>query len=436
MTQRKILFYLVISTQILKQFIFFLESETNYYGFLTKGHFGSGKTMLGVEAAKIKMARFLEKKEEVIVYVATFNKSQLIGHSFNYKLLNEEFKGKYFQDQDENNVKISHWTDFISDFAQSQENENTKDKRIILKSVKSVLMTIGEVMEKYNKKVIIMIDELSIEHSCIKSSRNYEANFSCLSQYKNVHFIICLRPHVTIYTYEGIDFELIMPNKQQNQLYKTLKLRHRNNHMILKFLRFWQHQNFAKFLRDDGLTRAWVINPRITHETILDSKYLPPLLQGMEHGVIWIDITSLNKTKSFTSIVSEIFQNLPEIPSVAIIYHGTADLLSTLCTDEFKIAKKLKETNKGFLGPYQEIDFNGKEAEVIIYVSQPQDIELHALSRARRLLILVTPIYLYKDEKILNEAVKLNLVKKIPNHRPDHQKLNEKNRPKRRTVSE
>ena len=126
--------------------------------------------MLGVEAAKIKMARFLEKKEEVIVYVTTFNKSQLIGHSFNYKLLNEEFKEKYFQDQDENNVKISHWTDFIFDFAQSQENENTKDQRIILKSVKSVLMTIGEIMEKYNKKVIIMIDELSIEHSCIRNS--------------------------------------------------------------------------------------------------------------------------------------------------------------------------------------------------------------------------------------------------------------------------
>ena len=39
-------------------------------------------------------------------------------------------------------------------------------------------------------------------------------------------------------------------------------------------------------------------------------------------------------------------------------------------------------------------------------------------------------------KKILNEAVKLNLVKKIPNHMPDHQKMNEKNRPKRRTVSE
>ena len=30
-----------------------------------KGHYGSGKTMLAVEVAKIKMARFLEEKEDV-----------------------------------------------------------------------------------------------------------------------------------------------------------------------------------------------------------------------------------------------------------------------------------------------------------------------------------------------------------------------------------
>ena len=95
--------------------------------------------------------------------------------------------------------------------------------------------------------------------------------------------------------------------------------------------------------------------------------------------------------------------------------------------------KKLIETNKGFLGPYKETDFNGKEAEVIIYVSQPYDIEMHALSRARRLLILVTIEKNYRvnnpsgsysisasqnlrDEQTLNtlnEAVKMNLVKKI-----------------------
>ena len=137
--------------------------------------------MLGVEAAKIKMARFLEKKEGVIVYVVTFNKSQLIGHSFNYKLLNEEFKSKYFQDQDENQVKISHWTDFILEF-QSRKSQNpekfiTTDQRIVLKSVTSILMIIGETMNNCRKKVIIMIDELSIEYSCIKSSTNYEAIF-------------------------------------------------------------------------------------------------------------------------------------------------------------------------------------------------------------------------------------------------------------------
>ena len=369
--------------------------------------------MLGVEAVKIKMAKFLEQKEEAIIYVVTFNKSQLFGHSFNYKLLNEEFKTTYFQDQDENQVKISHWTDFILEFAQP-EKYITTDQRIVLKGVQSILMIIGEIMNNRGKKIIIMIDELSIEHSCIKSSTNYEANFSYLSQYKNVHYVICLRPHVTTCTYQKLDFDLILPKEQQNQIYKMLTFRHRNNQMILDFLRFWQQHNFAKFPRDDGLTCAWVINPSIANEKIFNSEHLPPLLEGMDHGVIWINIPSLDKIEFLTSKVTEIFQKIQEIPSVVVIYHGTADLLSTLCTDEYKIAKKVKEINKAFLGPYKEIDFNGKEAEVIIYVSQTFDIEIHALSRARRLLILITPTSQnFRDEKMLNEAVKMNLVKKI-----------------------
>ena len=44
-----------------------------------KGHYGSGKTMLAVEVAKIKMARFLEEKEDVKVNVLTYDTAWSVG---------------------------------------------------------------------------------------------------------------------------------------------------------------------------------------------------------------------------------------------------------------------------------------------------------------------------------------------------------------------
>ena len=44
------------------------------------GHFGCGKTMLGVEVAKILMARFLDLMKEAEVYVLTFNCTVCCGY--------------------------------------------------------------------------------------------------------------------------------------------------------------------------------------------------------------------------------------------------------------------------------------------------------------------------------------------------------------------
>ena len=57
--------------------------------------------MLAVEVAKIKMARFLEEKEDVKVYVLAYETRWS-----DNTLLNEEFKSNYFQDQDERIVNI------------------------------------------------------------------------------------------------------------------------------------------------------------------------------------------------------------------------------------------------------------------------------------------------------------------------------------------
>ena len=67
--------------------------------------------MLGVEVAKIMLARFLEQGEDVKVTALTFN------FGCNYELLNDEFKSKYFQGQDENQMQVFHWSDFLTNFS-------------------------------------------------------------------------------------------------------------------------------------------------------------------------------------------------------------------------------------------------------------------------------------------------------------------------------
>ena len=71
---------------------------------------------------------------------------------------------------------------------------------------------------------------------------------------------------------------------------------------------------------------------------------------------------------------------------------------------------------ENLLGPYDDHHFNGKEAEVIIYVSS-DSLYIQTMARARRLLILVTHSFDYwkdnsKNATDMNLAIELKLVKK------------------------
>ena len=365
---------------------------------------------MGVKVAKIMLSRFLEEEIEAEILCLTFNY-----HGMDYKLLNEELKSKYFQDQDKKLVNISHWDDFISQFA-SEHNEILTDdqKNLLQKSpldyeyysidLKPIFMTIANILNKTNKKVIIMVDELTINVACKVSPKkdrktSYEVDFLYLSQYENINFILCLCP--TIITYgpnPKCDFEMILPEEQLNQLYKILVLRHRNAKMILEYLRLCQEKNTIYDF------------PSIGDEQILDSESLPPLLEGLEHGVIWIPmkndfrfgIISQREKEIVVNKLNYIFCQIKEIPSASILYAAFADT---------ELAKFIKENNQDFFGPYSELIFNGKESEVIIYVTSSH-LHIQSIARARRLLIVVTcgPNQLWS--KIMNEAVNKNLVMK------------------------
>ena len=380
------------------------------------GHFGTGKTMLAAEVLNIWMGRFLENNGGVDAFALTFN-----GKNLDYTFLNQELSSKYFQYREENQVHVSHWSDFMKKFSQVHKEELTHDQRNLLgtevgfykygsrstEEVKSVLMTVAEVLNKRKRKVIVMIDEIAIFNTCkgigkpSSARRSYEVDFSYLRQYENVHFIICLRP------FASEDFILKLPAKQRGQLYKILDLRHRNALAILKFMRFWQE--------NDPISAS----PSIQNEQILDKESLPPLIEGLEHGVIWIPlINNLHKfclsAQEKTFLFKSINDNLQKIKnqmSVAILYSRS----------DHKLAEKIKEIKEEnyFLGPYEDHEFNGKEAEVIIYVTS-ENLRMQTMARARRLLILVThPGYsgYWKDDsesvKVMNSAIEQKVVQKI-----------------------
>ena len=134
----------------------------------------------------------------------------------------------------------------------------------------------------------------------------------------------------------------------------------------------------------------------------------------MDHGVVWIPLkikedTILDETKEF--IQNYIKENV----SVAILYNF--DKYNPLGSK--KLAENIKDINKDYLGPYYEDYFNGKEAEVIVLItSSGNGLYIQSMSRARRLLIIITHGSSWLNEsnyyvKSMNAAVMKNLVKKI-----------------------
>ena len=101
--------------------------------------------------------------------------------------------------------------------------------------------------------------------------------------------------------------------------------------------------------------------------------------------------------------------------SVGILYCKDSFLEDN---NNFRLAVEIKNINQKFLGPYDELHFNGKEAEIIVYVtSSNHGLYIQSLARARRLLIVITHGFFERLNlniiHIMNEAMKKNVVKKI-----------------------
>ena len=87
------------------------------------GHYGTGKTMLAAEVVKIWLGRFLETYRVVDAFVLTYDSHW----GYNYALLIQELRDKYFPD--ENQLQVSLWHEFMKKFAQVHQMDLTQEER-------------------------------------------------------------------------------------------------------------------------------------------------------------------------------------------------------------------------------------------------------------------------------------------------------------------
>lgn len=292
----------------------------------------------------------------------------------------------------------------------------------------STLESIAETLSKNDTKSIVMIDELplhlvsSIINGHKKENQQYLLDLSYLNKYENVEFVLCINPWGYSRKFQEYEVEF-PPEPWEKQHYQTLKHLYRNNKPILEFKRFFQANDTIKIRTG---------YPKIE----MNLEVLPPLLDPLNGvGVIWAHFwdESERSRKAYLDKISCYLKEIKE--PVTILHGGVSRAIPKESAQQFYLdyARDGLQLNE----PCEEYDFNGKEADVILYFTDG-DLNLQTISRARQLLVIIsedtssifntrfynriTDRYLDEDGdeevkciKIMNKAVKKKLVKKLLN---------------------
>ena len=393
---------------------------------------------MAIEAVKIKLAHHkAENNEDVDVYVVTFDER--------LKPL-QDYLEERFQELDHNKLKFCHFNDLkrkiddqmmnntshyensctnnieersyisIDMQCQDSDNEGTTEEdgftcentmhqlddsnsrneieknlelnqsEFLQRKREQFQSTIESIVEKLNeqddRKSIIMIDELPL--NLVASSRvikvnnkkqlQYHVDMSYLNKFKNVEFILCIKPWGFDDAFKEYEFKL--PSEpRENQHYHILKNMYRNNQAILEFKRFHQVND-----------PCWRRKGYPTIES--NQEVLPQLLDPPNDvGVIWIHLW-LESDSTKKVYFDKISSHLRKINGQITILYGGKRRAEPKQTAETFFSEY---SNNGIPlnEPCEEFDFNGTEADVILYFSDGV-LSLQTISRARQLLIIVS----------------------------------------------
>ena len=334
------------------------------------GFYGTGKTMMAAEIVKIKVAQQNTLKKDVVAHTFVFHEG--------LNQLKSDIGKIWFSGYDETNVTLTDLKKYVEQFSETYQltpeqqsrleeyNDSSDDFKLTLQSLASQLNQSG-------KTHIILIDEVDLRNVTSKESneqKNLEIDLSYTSEYKNVHFIFCLRPAKV-----GLnDFSVSLPTLQSNQHFVWLGTSYRNTEAVQKLIKNFQSQIDAK---SEGYSMMGDI-PMI--------EMLPPPLvpSGYNSSVIWVPTIPPIEDKAINNIckiLKDLGQHQSERnPSIVILHNKKKSKT---------LAKKLTQKNLNWNGPHEDTNYNGSEADIIVYICD-ENMNIQTLARARRLLIILT----------------------------------------------
>ena len=246
-------------------------------------------------------------------------------------------------------------------------------------------------IQKFCANAIVMMDEMCVLAFCnrekfLKDPSNIILDLSFLAEYENIRFVICLSPVYKNYSATKIwtSFDLDFykgSEKQEKVTYHYLSGRYRNTAGILQFINFVA-DNYHNITISDSYEYSEL--HKESDESI-EPENLP----------LPFDFPNEPKWKNCKPVIW--FQNLSNAKSVLydLLKGKPVTFLSHLSyqnqSSELKKVFGLAEQKNSEWEYHHCGNFNGSEADVIVYASPAYYAPIYwpAMSRARKLLVII-----------------------------------------------
>jgi len=318
-----------------------LENYRGVKDVVLAGPYGVGKTILLCELAKAAMAEKGWETAKVRIF-----------HDFDgptsTKLL--EYLEDTFKPVGHRDVKVVKKFDLSKEFPGDSH----------------LLVRLGSKMEEEGTRLIVVGDEI---HETFEIDDEMCKN---LSGFKHTKFLLALAAH----------------KKLPNSLQKIVKLQsqYRNTEKILAFMDF--QQEFVNEVRKTTGNPCF-LSPFAAAGQADPGESLPKPLSSSPHPVVWLPVTQTQDPVRETIETMKCILSMGDKLEVAVLYNydgydhmGFGDTAEEICT----VGER--ELGTFTWKHYQDLDYIGCEAPVVIILGDHPDMEY--VSRARNQLVMVT----------------------------------------------
>ena len=351
----------ILNPQISDQQKEVLEEAYKKKGVFLYGNTGAGKTVIGAEVVKIKMAQWIRNNVSGTVLILTYSREEEALSN-----LNKYFKNTLFKNMLRcKGIKIE-FKNFADAFQISSDD---------LYSTKVIKAKIHDYCKNVTGKQIILVDEFETNHLTEDDEFIYniddvnDLEFSDFSEHDNVDFIICVSPIGRRTGSQGrsrpINYNL---DHHKSQYIKWLEGRYRNTKKILEFTKMLQSYIYSNH-------KASTLS--MTNDK--DVSNLPSPFPSHDPPVIWIDFDA-SKPKSLQTVLKKV-QNLisssepgSQVPVLSFdgyvrdfpSWYGYTPKPGQVTEFEKSLMTMINSDNKRIIQPYMNQEFIGMEADIVI----------------------------------------------------------------------